>query len=320
MDKDILIQLNNVSMRYRFPTEKVNSFKEFVVRFFRGKLKYRMFNALDNVSLTVRRGESLGIIGHNGAGKSTLLKIIAEILRPTEGEVIVNGVSALLSLGTGFDAEETGRNNIYLSGAYMGLSKKQIDERYDQIVAFSELGEFINVPLKNYSSGMRSRLAFAIAVDVRPDILLADEVLSTGDAAYARKCAEKIKEIKEGGTTFILVSHSLGQVRNMCSKVLWMAPRPHQDVRRRQSGLRRLRKRLQRKIRQGRDPLPEPEHEQITAFRAPRARRFSLAAKAFAAFFKRKNIIRPAPSDSTSKYPARAFPFAKPLSRPRHIP
>lgn len=222
MDKDILIQLNNVSMRYRFPTEKVNSFKEFVVRFFRGKLKYRMFNALDNVSLTVRRGESLGIIGHNGAGKSTLLKIIAEILRPTEGEVIVNGVSALLSLGTGFDAEETGRNNIYLSGAYMGLSKKQIDERYDQIVAFSELGEFINVPLKNYSSGMRSRLAFAIAVDVRPDILLADEVLSTGDAAYARKCAEKIKEIKEGGTTFILVSHSLGQVRNMCSKVLWL--------------------------------------------------------------------------------------------------
>lgn len=222
MDKDILIQLNNVSMRYRFPTEKVNSFKEFVVRFFRGKLKYRMFNALDNVSLTVRRGESLGIIGHNGAGKSTLLKIIAEILRPTEGEVIVNGVSALLSLGTGFDPEETGRNNIYLSGAYMGLSKKQIDERYDQIVAFSELGEFINVPLKNYSSGMRSRLAFAIAVDVRPDILLADEVLSTGDAAYARKCAEKIKEIKEGGTTFILVSHSLGQVRNMCSKVLWL--------------------------------------------------------------------------------------------------
>lgn len=221
-DNNILIELKNVSMRYRFPTEQVNSIKEYIVRFFRGKLKFRMFNALDNVSFTVKRGESLGIIGHNGAGKSTLLKVIAEVLEPTEGEVTVNGVSALLSLGTGFDNEETGKNNIYLSGAYMGLSRKEIDARYDKIVEFSELGEFINVPLKNYSSGMRSRLAFAIAVDVQPDILIADEVLSTGDATYAKKCAEKIQEIKNAGTTFILVSHSLGMVRSMCKKVLWL--------------------------------------------------------------------------------------------------
>lgn len=222
MDKDVLIDLKNVSMQYRFPTEKVNSMKEYIVRFFRGKLKYRMFNALDNVSLTVRRGESLGLIGHNGAGKSTLLKVIAEILTPTSGTVEINGISTLLSLGTGFDEEETGKNNIYLSGAYMGLSKKQIDARFQKIVEFSELGEFINVPIKNYSSGMRSRLAFAIAVDVQPDILLTDEVLSTGDAAYSKKCSEKIREIKANGTTFILVSHSMNMVRDMCRKVLWL--------------------------------------------------------------------------------------------------
>ncbi len=222
MDKEVLIELKNVSVQYRFPTEKVNSIKEYVVRLFKRKLHYRMFNALDNISLKVCRGESLGIIGHNGAGKSTLLKVIAEILQPTTGSVEINGISTLLSLGTGFDSEETGRNNIYLSGAYMGLSKKQIDEKYDEIVAFSELGEFINVPIKNYSSGMRSRLAFAIAVDVQPDIMLTDEVLSTGDAAYARKCGKKIAEIKSKGTTFILVSHSMSMIRDMCTKVLWL--------------------------------------------------------------------------------------------------
>lgn len=220
--KQELIRLENVSMQYRFPTEKVDSLKEFLVRLLKGKMKYRKFNALQDVSISVMRGESLGIIGHNGAGKSTLLQIIAELMAPTGGKITVNGVSSLLSLGTGFDGEETGKDNIYLSGAFMGFSKKEMRARFDSIAAFSELGEFLNVKLKNYSSGMRMRLAFAIAIDVEPDILIADEVLSTGDAAFSKKCEDKITSLRQNGTTIILVSHSMGQVRKICKKAIWI--------------------------------------------------------------------------------------------------
>lgn len=220
--KQELIRLENVSMQYRFPTEKVDSLKEFLVRLLKGKMKYRKFNALQNINLSVTRGESLGIIGHNGAGKSTLLQIIAELMKPTSGNVTVNGISSLLSLGTGFDNEETGRDNIYLSGAFMGFGKKEMSARFQSIAEFSELGEFLNVKLKNYSSGMRTRLAFAIAIDVNPDILITDEVLSTGDAAFSKKCTDKINSLRAGGTTIILVSHSMAQVRNICKKVIWL--------------------------------------------------------------------------------------------------
>lgn len=221
-NKQELIRLENVSMQYRFPTEKVDSLKEFLVRFVKGKMKYRKFNALQNINLTVMRGESLGIIGHNGAGKSTLLQIIAELMAPTSGKIYVNGVSSLLSLGTGFDGEETGKDNIFLSGAFMGFSKKDMQARFDSIAEFSELGEFLNVKLKNYSSGMRMRLAFAIAIDVNPDILITDEVLSTGDAAFSKKCEDKINSLRQNGTTIILVSHSMAQIRKICKKVVWI--------------------------------------------------------------------------------------------------
>lgn len=179
--------------------------------------------ALKNVSFTVRPGEVLGIIGRNGAGKSTILKVISGILKPTEGSVSVRGnIVPMLELGSGFDFDLTGRENIYLNGSILGYSRHFLDEKYDEIVSFSELGEFIEMPIRNYSSGMMMRLAFSIATVVNPEILIVDEILAVGDEAFQRKSRQRMLELMGGGTTVLFVSHSLDQIREMCDRVLWL--------------------------------------------------------------------------------------------------
>jgi len=206
-------------MRY----DRVKSLKEYLVQLVKGQVKYEEFWALKDVSFEVKRGEVLGIIGHNGAGKSTLLKVISGILKPTEGSVAVNGVVApMLELGSGFDFDLTGRENVFLNGAILGYSEQFLKEKYEEIVEFSELGQFIDVPLRNYSSGMVARLAFSVATVVRPDILIVDEVLSVGDADFQEKSKKRMLELMGGGTTVLFVSHSLGQIREMCDRVLWL--------------------------------------------------------------------------------------------------
>ena len=197
--------------------------KEYLVQMIKGKIKYEEFWALKDVSFEVKKGEVLGIVGHNGAGKSTLLKVISGILKPTRGELNVNGtVVPMLELGSGFDFDLTGRENIFLNGAILGYSEKFLKEKYDEIVAFSELGKFIEVPLRNYSSGMVVRLAFSIATVVNPDILIVDEILAVGDAAFQEKSKKRMLELMGGGTTVLFVSHSLDQIREMCDRVLWL--------------------------------------------------------------------------------------------------
>ena len=192
-------------------------------RWRKGKLKYKEFWALKNVSFTVRPGEVLGIIGRNGAGKSTILKVISGILKPTEGSVSVRGnIVPMLELGSGFDFDLTGRENIYLNGSILGYSRHFLDEKYDEIVSFSELGEFIEMPIRNYSSGMMMRLAFSIATVVNPEILIVDEILAVGDEAFQRKSRQRMLELMGGGTTVLFVSHSLDQIREMCDRVLWL--------------------------------------------------------------------------------------------------
>ena len=197
--------------------------KEYVVKFLKREIKYKEFWALKDVSFDVRKGEVLGIIGHNGAGKSTLLKVISGILKPTEGPLQVNGpIVPMLELGSGFDFELSGRENIFLNGAILGYSEKFLQDKYDEIVAFSELGEFIEAPLRSYSSGMVMRLAFSIATVVNPDILIVDEILAVGDAAFQEKSKKRMLELMGGGTTVLFVSHSLEQIREMCDRVLWL--------------------------------------------------------------------------------------------------
>lgn len=218
-----MIKAENVSVRYLMTHDRVKSMKEYVVQFLKGQLQYDEFWALRGVSFEVRKGEVLGIIGHNGAGKSTLLKVISGILKPTEGSVRVNGaVVPMLELGSGFDFDLTGRENVFLNGAILGYSEALLKEKYEEILAFSELGQFIDVPLRNYSSGMVMRLAFSIATVVVPDILIVDEILAVGDADFQEKSKRRMMELMGGGTTVLFVSHSLGQIREMCDHVLWL--------------------------------------------------------------------------------------------------
>ncbi len=218
-----MIKAESISVRYLMTHDRVKSIKEYVVQFLKGQLQYEEFWALRNVSFEVRKGEVLGIIGHNGAGKSTLLKVISGILKPTEGSVRVNGaVVPMLELGSGFDFDLTGRENIFLNGAILGYSETFLKEKYEEILAFSELGQFIDVPLRNYSSGMVMRLAFSIATVVVPDILIVDEILAVGDADFQEKSKKRMMELMGGGTTVLFVSHSLGQIREMCDHVLWL--------------------------------------------------------------------------------------------------
>ena len=218
-----MIEVSDVSMRFRMNSDKIMSLKEFVTTVLRGKLHYREFTALDHVSFTVEKGETLGLIGRNGAGKSTILKVISGILKLTEGSVTCHGnVVPMLELGSGFDMDLTGRENIFLNGAILGYSEGFLNAKYDEIVEFSELGEFIETPIRNYSSGMLARLAFSIATVVQPEILIVDEILSVGDAQFQEKSKKRMLELMGGGTTVLFVSHDIEQIREMCSRAIWL--------------------------------------------------------------------------------------------------
>lgn len=218
-----MIEVRDVSMRFRMANDRISSIKEYAIARLRGKLKYNEFEALKHVSFDVKRGEVIGLIGHNGAGKSTMLKVISGILKPTEGSVIVRGnVAPMLELGSGFDFDMTGRENIFLNGAILGYSEEFLKSKYDEIVAFSEIGQFIDVPLRNYSSGMIARLAFSVATVIVPEVLIVDEVLSVGDVAFQEKSRRRMMELMCGGTTVLFVSHSMGQIREMCNRVVWL--------------------------------------------------------------------------------------------------
>lgn len=215
------IVVDNMSMMFNLNKEKVDNIKEYFIKLVTKKLHFTEFWALTDISFTVEKGDRVGVLGFNGAGKSTLLKVIAGVLKPTKGSVKVNGVIApMLELGAGFDMNYSGKENIYLYGATMGYSRKFIEEKYNEIVEFSELGDFIDVPVKNYSSGMRARLGFAIATAVEPEILILDEVLSVGDAKFRKKSEAKIRSMFDKGTTVLFVSHSVDQVLNICNKAI----------------------------------------------------------------------------------------------------
>lgn len=218
-----IIEINDVTMSFRMANDKIKSIKEFVVRKIQGKIQYTEFQALKHVSFDVRRGEVVGLIGRNGAGKSTILKIISGILKPTEGSVVVRGnVAPMLELGSGFDMDMTGAENIFLNGAILGYSEGYLKRQFDDIVEFSEIGQFINVPLRNYSSGMIARLAFSIATQIQPEVLIVDEVLAVGDSNFQKKSMGRMMELMSGGTTVLFVSHSLSQIRELCNRVVWL--------------------------------------------------------------------------------------------------
>lgn len=218
-----MIDVKHVSMRFRMANDKINSLKEYAVAFLEHRLKYEEFQVLDDISFHVNKGEVVGIIGRNGAGKSTLLKIIAGVLKPTEGEVTVRGnIVPMLELGSGFDFELTGRENIFLNGAILGYSKEFLESKYDEILEFSELGHFIDMPIRNYSSGMMTRLAFSVATVVQPEILIVDEILSVGDEGFQNKSKARMMELMSGGTTVLFVSHSIDQIEEMCDRVVWL--------------------------------------------------------------------------------------------------
>lgn len=221
MSKQPAIIVDNVSMKFNLSKEKVDSLKDYIIKSIKKEIKYNEFWALQNVSFTVEKGDRVGILGLNGAGKSTLLKVIAGVFKPTEGSVTKHGkMVPLLELGAGFDQQYTGKENIYLYGAMLGYSKEFIDEKYDEIVKFSELKDFIDVPIKNYSSGMKSRLGFSIATVVSPKILILDEVLSVGDAKFRKKSEKKVLSMFDSGVTVLFVSHSLAHVQRICNKAM----------------------------------------------------------------------------------------------------
>lgn len=218
-----MISVNHVSMKFRMANDKVTSLKEYMVMLLQGKLHYEEFQVLEDVSFDVKKGEVVGIIGRNGAGKSTLLKIIAGVLKPTSGYTIVQGnIVPMLELGSGFDPELSGKENIFLNGAILGYSKTFLESKCNEIVAFSELGDFIEMPIRNYSSGMLMRLAFSIATVVEPEILIVDEILAVGDEGFQSKSKERMLQLMGGGTTVLFVSHSLMQIREMCDRVIWL--------------------------------------------------------------------------------------------------
>lgn len=218
-----MIEVSDVSMRFRMNSDKIMSLKEYVTTALRGKLNYQEFTALDHVSFEVKKGETLGLIGRNGAGKSTMLKVLSGILKPTEGSVVCRGnVVPMLELGSGFDFDLTGRENIFLNGAILGYSEEFLNARYDEIVEFSELDQFIDTPIRNYSSGMLARLAFSIATVVQPEVLIVDEILSVGDAQFQEKSKKRMLELMGGGTTVLFVSHSIEQIKEMCKRVVWL--------------------------------------------------------------------------------------------------
>lgn len=223
MEQETIIYVEHVSMRFNLSSEKFDSFKEYVIKSLKKQVSYDEFWALKDVSFEVKRGDSLGLIGLNGSGKSTMLKTIAGVLKPTKGTVIVGGnIAPLIELGAGFDMDLTARENVFLNGALLGYNRAQMEAQYEDIVEFSELRDFMDVPVKNFSSGMVSRLAFAIATIGIPDILIVDEVLSVGDFRFQEKCEARIQNMKDQGTTILFVSHSIEQVKKICNKVVWL--------------------------------------------------------------------------------------------------
>lgn len=219
MDK--VIELNNIGMRFNLSKEKVDSAKEYFIKFMKRDLKYNEFWALKDVTFSVNKGDRVAILGLNGAGKSTLMKVIAGVFKPTEGTVTKYGsIAPMIELGAGFDNQYTGAENIFLYGAVLGQSRKFMQEKFDEIVEFSELKDFIDVPLKNYSSGMRARLGFSIATIIKPDILILDEVLSVGDAKFKKKSENKIMGMMDDGVTVLFVSHNMTQVKRICNKAM----------------------------------------------------------------------------------------------------
>ncbi len=218
-----VIELQDVSLCYRLAKQKIPSLKEYAIHFVKGSLAYEKLWALKGVSLSVTDGETVGIVGRNGAGKSTLLKVISGVLKPTKGRLWRRGwVAPILELGTGFDFELTGYENVYLNALLLGRQRKEIDERLDEIVAFSGLDDFIRSPIRNYSSGMLARLGFAIATAWKPDVLILDEVLAVGDARFLKRCEQRIEEFRRAGTTILIVSHDSEAVRKNCRRCLWL--------------------------------------------------------------------------------------------------
>ena len=230
MDSQVVISFQNVSKQFTLNQNASQSLLGSFVSMARGERgSAETFHALRDISFDVHAGESIGLIGHNGSGKSTLLKLATRILRPTSGQTVINGrVSALLELGAGFHEDLTGRENIYLNGSVLGLSRAQIDAKFDEIVAFSELEQFIDVPVKHYSSGMYMRLGFSVAVFCEPDVLLIDEILAVGDAAFQKKCIDRVMELKQSGVTIVMVSHNLDSLRKLCDRLVWL---DHGDMR-----------------------------------------------------------------------------------------
>lgn len=219
----LMIKAEDISVRFQLANDRINTLKEFAIALATKRIRFHEFWALQQVSFELRKGEVLGIIGKNGAGKSTLLKVISGIMKPTRGSVDVYGnVVPMLELGSGFDNDLSGRENVFLNGAILGYPQQFLQEKYDEIAAFSELGDFLEVPLRNYSSGMVMRLAFSIATVVNPEILIVDEILSVGDAQFQEKSRKRMMELMSGGTTVLFVSHTMAQIRKMCSKALWL--------------------------------------------------------------------------------------------------
>jgi len=217
------IRLEDVSVGYRRPGEPIHTFKEYAIRLIQGKIQYKEFNALSNVNLKIHKGETFAIVGNNGAGKSTLLKVISRVLIPTQGRVQINGkVTPLLQLGAGFHPELSGRENVFLNGTILGHPRREIEEHMEEVIEFSELGEFIDAPLRTYSSGMSARLGFAAATTWEPDILLLDEVLSVGDEAFQKKCHVRMQNFRKERTTSILVSHVMKTVLSLCERAAWL--------------------------------------------------------------------------------------------------
>ena len=218
-----VVHLEDVSVRYRVPTERIGTFKEYMIRRLKRKIQMRTFWAIKEITLNVHRGEVFGFVGDNGAGKSTLLKVVARVLRPTKGRVVVRGrVAPLLELGAGFHPELTGKENIFLNGALLGYSRKEMQEKYQQIVDFSELGEFIDAPIRTYSTGMYARLGFSVATAHEPEVLIVDEILGVGDESFQKKCTNRIAQFRQHGTSILLVSHSMAAIESMCQRAAWL--------------------------------------------------------------------------------------------------
>lgn len=223
MEDNIVIEIKDASVRFNMASERIDNLKEYFLKLIKRQLMFQEFFALNNINFQVKKGEAWGIIGTNGSGKSTLLKLICGILKPYKGISRINGsVAPLIELGAGFDGNLTARENIFLNGTLLGHSRRFMEEHYDEIVAFAELENFMDMPIKNYSSGMAARLGFSIATVVRPDILIVDEVLAVGDYAFQQKCERKMLEMLSNGTTLLYVSHSIESVKSLCNHALWL--------------------------------------------------------------------------------------------------